>query len=51
MDEEPSHISQEKEPWWNNGDKVGGLFATITMLGLVILFFVIVIGLAVKLMF
>lgn len=29
----------EKEPWWNDGDKVGGLAATIFVLGIAILLF------------
>ncbi len=28
---------KEKQPWWNDGDKVGGLAATMVLLALAIL--------------
>jgi hypothetical protein len=42
---------KEPQPWWNDGDKVGGLVATIVLLTLVILVCIVLIGFSIKLMF
>jgi len=39
---------KEKQPWWNDGDKVGGMSASILLLALAIAVSLIIIGLSVK---
>jgi hypothetical protein len=41
----------KEEPWWNDGDKVGGMFATILMLTVTICVCLLLIGLVVQVAF
>lgn len=41
----------EKQPWYNDGDKAGGLAATIFMTALAVALAIVIIGGAIKLVF
>lgn len=51
MSYEPPDDRKQPEPWWNDGDKVGGLAATVVLLTLVIVVCLGVIALAAKFFF
>lgn len=40
---------KQKQPWWNDGDKMGGLAASIVLVGLAIGVFILVIAVCAKL--
>lgn len=45
----PKHTPDE--PWWNDKDRAGGLFATISLLTVVVVISIVLIACAVKFVF
>jgi hypothetical protein len=45
------HPEEDRQPWWNDGDKVAGLVTTILLLTIVLLICIILVSVAVKLAF
>lgn len=48
---EENERKQDRQPWYNNGDKVAGLATTMIVLTVVIIFCLGLIALAIKLFF
>ena len=53
MDDEDPFLMEgnhkEKQPWWNDGDKIGGLAASTLMIGFAIGVFIIIVAVCTKL--
>ena len=41
----------EREPWWNDGDKVAGLVTTILLLTIVLIICIVLVSVTIKLAF